>query len=396
MRILIVSYYFPPDLCAGSFRVHALAEALLANKENIQLDIVTTEPNRYQSYQPDAEMGFSSSLNVARARLPNNRFGLSGQIRSFLYFALFARRKTASRKYDLVIATSSRLMTAVLGAYLARKVGAKLYLDIRDVFVETVSDVFPTALLGPVRWMFDKCERWAMRRADRVNLVTRGFLPYFKKRYGRLDYRFFTNGVDEEFAKLLEHPTAQLPNVGTDRRLNVVYAGNIGEGQGLEQIIPELALRINDAAKFIVVGDGGTRSKLINRCQQLAAPVEFVDAVPRSELLEIYLSADVLFLHLNDLPAFRRVLPSKLFEYAALGKPILAGVKGYARVFIEAEVEGVGIFDPCDVDGAESAFRHLSLRVFRRDEFVQVYLRSHIMRNMANDAIDLAKLGHDV
>ena len=48
-------------------------------------------------------------------------------------------------------------------------------------------------------------------------------------------------------------------------------------------------------------------------------------------------STDVLFLHLNDYSAFRKVIPSKIFEYAATGKPIVAGVSGYAAEFLRHE-----------------------------------------------------------
>ena len=68
--------------------------------------------------------------------------------------------------------------------------------------------------------------------------------------------------------------------------------------------------------------------------------------VKRDELIEIYQSADVLFLHLNDFDAFKKVLPSKIFEYAATGKPIWAGVAGYAAEFITSKIENSAVFFP--------------------------------------------------
>ena len=47
----------------------------------------------------------------------------------------------ASERYDLIFATSSRLMTAALAAWVSRRSGAPLYLDIRDLFVDTMNDV---------------------------------------------------------------------------------------------------------------------------------------------------------------------------------------------------------------------------------------------------------------
>ncbi len=91
--------------------------------------------------------------------------------------------------------------------------------------------------------------------------------------------------------------------------------------------------------------------------------------MPRAALLDVYRDAHVLFLHLGRLPAFEKVLPSKLFEYAALGKPVLAGVAGYAARFIRDEITNATVFAPGDVQGAVRAFDALQLVNRARPEF---------------------------
>ena len=76
-----------------------------------------------------------------------------------------------------------------------------------------------------------------------------------------------------------------------------------------------------------MIGDGSRKAALDLAVAGLDN-VELRPPMARTQLLEAYRSADVLFLHLGAVPAFEKVLPSKLFEYAALGKPILAGVAG--------------------------------------------------------------------
>jgi len=50
-RILLLSFYYPPDLAAGSFRMEALVQALLKeSSNNVQIDVITTQPNRYIAY----------------------------------------------------------------------------------------------------------------------------------------------------------------------------------------------------------------------------------------------------------------------------------------------------------------------------------------------------------
>ena len=76
-------------------------------------------------------------------------------------------------------------------------------------------------------------------------------------------------------------------------------------------------------------------------------------------LLEHYRKADILFLHLNNFRAFEKVLPSKIFEYAATGKPILAGVSGYASKFLREQIVGVQVFNPCDIVGMTAGLNKL-------------------------------------
>jgi glycosyltransferase involved in cell wall biosynthesis len=113
-------------------------------------------------------------------------------------------------------------------------------------------------------------------------------------------------------------------------------------------------------------------------------------SVAREELHSQYKDADMLFLHLNNYDAFLKVLPSKIFEYAATGKPILAGVSGYAADFLRNEVPGVEVFKPCDAGGMIAAFSKLeaSPKMFDRREFIKKYARSTIMKDMAIDILD--------
>ena len=66
--------------------------------------------------------------------------------------------------------------------------------------------------------------------------------------------------------------------------------------------------------------------------------VNLITPVNRNELIKYYQGSGFLFLHLNDYEAFKKVLPSKIFECGATKKPVIAGVDGlrskvYKRAF---------------------------------------------------------------
>ena len=282
-------------------------------------------------------------------------------------------------------------MTAVLGAWLARRQRARLYLDIRDIFVDTIKDVLPRKATWAIKPLFSALEKFAITQADKVNLVSAGFAPYFAARYPTQQFSYFTNGIDEEFLAAAPAIPYEPLQSEPERPISVLYAGNLGEGQGLHAIVPELARRMGPKVRFRIIGDGGRRRALQSALVAANTEnVELVSPMNRMDLLEAYLSADVLFLHLNDHEAFKKVLPSKLFEYAALGKPVWAGVGGYAAQFVRTEISNSAVFDPCDVHSAVSAFASLRLHTQPRSEFLAKYARSNISRDMAADILSVA------
>ena len=386
-RILVLSFYYPPDLSAGSFRSIAVVDALsrLA-PAGTEIDVVTTMPNRYISFVDNApEFAKDHNVSIRRIALPAHRSDMLGQSKAFASFARHALRAVSGRSYDLIFATSSRLMTATLGAWIARRQRCALYLDIRDIFVDTIRDVLPKPLAWPAAMFFSVVENWTMRRANRINLVSRGFEEYFRRRYPGRALSWHTNGIDDEFVGCELPDTKRKPGCTT-----ILYAGNIGDGQGLHQVLPPLARALGGQARFIVIGDGGRRPQLESAiADEQLTNIELRPPIPRTELLAAYQSSDVLFLHLGTHPAFKKVLPSKLFEYAAVGKPILAGVAGYPAQFIRTEIDNAAVFPPCDVSAAVSAFESLRLEQTERQVFVEKYARANIVGRMAQEILEL-------
>lgn len=389
MKIVFFTFYFPPDLSAGSFRAQALVEALLGKMgADDRLEVVTTSPNRYAGMEvADQSDSFDSRLSVVRISVPAHQSGVADQVRSFSAFARGAIAATRRSKPDLVIGTSSRLFTATLGAVAARRARAPLYLDIRDIFSETIENVFANSPISFALPVLRPLEAWTLRSARRINVVSPAFVPYFAPVVGRERLAVHSNGVDPMFVDFArDHPVPATSRT----RPRVLAAGNIGEGQGLHRIIPGLAAA-HPTVEFRIIGGGGRRVLLE---QAVAASgvtnVTILDPVARHRLSEEYASADVLFLHLNDLDGFERVIPSKMFEYAATGRAILAGVRGKARELIEP-LAGTAVFPPCDIAKGTDALARLLKRPkqYDRADFVARYDRRKIMDAMADDILAL-------
>jgi UDP-N-acetylglucosamine:LPS N-acetylglucosamine transferase len=389
-RIVYLTFYFKPDLCAGSFRNSPLAVELAkqAKHKDIFIEVYTTIPNRYSSFDIDApEYEEIDNLRIHRILLPPHKSGMIDQVLSFWKYYNEVLKLNKGKKVDFVFASSSRLFTAFLGYRIAKKSQTQLYLDIRDIFVDTMNDVFKSkflkALILPVLNLF---ESKTFNYAVHINLISGGFKEYFNK-YNKSSFTFYSNGIDDEFIHEKNKNSNQLND---NLQKVIVYAGNIGEGQGLDKIIPQAAKLLGNKFQFLIIGDGSTKNLLQSAIEKMKLQnVILKNPIPRKELQIEYNCADYLFLHLNDYPAFRKVLPSKIFELATFNKPILAGVSGFSAQFIKEEINNSFVFNPCD---SQSLVNHLLIHEansnIERSDFVEKFKRSKINEKMASSILN--------
>ena len=383
-KILYLTFYFEPDLCAGSFRNSPLANELAKQVwDKAEIDVVTTLPNRYNTFTTEAPaVDRCGNMTINRIVIPTHKSGFFDQINSFKTYFFETKKLIADKKYDLVFASSSRLFTAYLGYVIAKKQRIPLYLDIRDIFVDTIKDVLTNTLLKTgVLPVLNTIEKKVFNYASHINLISAGFKPYFSK-YNKPRYSFFSNGIDPEFLNL---------NASRQKNANIkliTYAGNIGEGQGLHKIIPAAAKALGNNYQFLIIGDGGAKPKLSDGIARLnLTNVEIRNPVSRMELLKIYDQSDFLFLHLNDYEAFEKVLPSKIFELGAYDKPIIAGVAGFANCFISENISNRILFLPGQVDEMVKQLKSYTYQTGFRTDFLDKFKREEINKEMAKSIV---------
>ncbi|NCX93900.1 MAG: glycosyltransferase WbuB, partial [Gammaproteobacteria bacterium] len=324
-------------------------------------------------------------LSIHRIALPSHQSGFLDQARAFATYFFKVRKAIRGQKYDAVFATSSRLLTGFLGALIARKQRCPFFLEFRDIFTETLDSI----LKAPLKWVllpiFKAMERYTLNTATHLNLVSEGFKPYFAGRVrAHCTVSYISNGIDECFQGV-SYEKKQIRE-----RPQILYTGNMGEGQGLEKIIPGLAKAFPEC-DFSIIGSGGREAVLKSACQGLTN-VRIESPIPRQALIDRYREADVLFLHLNNYPAFQRVLPSKIFEYALTGKRILAGVPGYAAELVST-IPGSWIFPPCDLNaGIQNLKALLDSKEphFDRTAFCTRFDRRKLMDELAHQFMEMS------
>jgi len=164
--------------------------------------------------------------------------------------------------------------------------------------------------------------------ADRISVITNG-----------VDLKFFRPGKpDPKFLHLWD----------LEGKFVCSYVGTIGMAHGLEVVI-EAAKRLKAKGRrdisFCLVGDGAERKRLETLAQaaDVADMVVFTGRQPKEEVPRILASSGACLIHLKQCELFGTVLPSKIFETMAMGRPIIMGVDGEARRIVMEAGAGVAM-----------------------------------------------------
>ena len=102
MKVLLLSFYFEPDLCAGSFRASALVDKLKNFKE-LEIDVFTTMPNRYSNYSAEAAIKekLYDNVSIYRINTYSDKNGLLEQLLSFYSYFVGSRKNLKGKSYLL-------------------------------------------------------------------------------------------------------------------------------------------------------------------------------------------------------------------------------------------------------------------------------------------------------
>lgn len=318
--ILLVSNYYPPEQGAAPNRVHVLAEAL--SKKGYDVHIVCPMPN-----YPTGTVftGFRGKLYLKRKEAnctvhrlwlwPSKSKNKFVRLLSMLTFSkslsIFFFLKRVPKKVFVQYSPVFVGFTAVFWSWVFRK---KVILN--------VSDLWPLAGLemglmqkGLYYSLLEKMEVFCYKKAALLLGQSEEILTHVSKHKITAPIVLYRNFPNFE----VSDPLAHTPN----QPIKIVYAGLLGVAQGLSEILEYIT--IPKQIEFHIYGDGPDLER-IERLQNLQ--IIFHGSVSRGMLHKELVHYDIAFV-----PLAKRIygsVPSKIFEYARLGLPLLymAGGEG--------------------------------------------------------------------
>lgn len=368
MNILILTQYFPPETGAPQNRLYDLA--LKLEEKGAVVRILTAFPNypRYEVFS-----GYRGKLYAREAMGPldvhrswiyvsKNKsiiFRLMNYF-SFTLSAFFAGWWKVG-KTDLIICESPPLFLGFTAVLLKWIKGARLVFNVSDLWPESAVKlglINNKILIG----LSTRLEEWIYRNSDKISGQTQGIVQDIQSRFPEKPVFWLKNGVDtaELQSRLTGYDWRAAHGFQQDDLL-FYFGGLIGYAQGLDCILLAAArLKNNDQVKFIIVGDGPDKDRLLQLKSDLGADnVWFFDGVSKREIADVIQAMDVGIIPLKKIDLFLGAIPSKIFEILCLKKPLLLGIEGEAKdIFIRDGKAGLA-FEPENAEALEAQIRYL-------------------------------------
>lgn len=367
MRILILTQWYPPE---PAMLLQELAQSLQGRGH--QVTVLTGFPNYpsgqlYPGYRVRLRQR-ETLAGVPVVRVPlypeHSRSGLRRAI-NYVSFALSATLMglLSVPRPDVMFVYHPPL-TVGLPAYVLSRLW-------RRPFVYQIQDMWPETLIATGmfsnRRLLDWIGRfasWIYGKAHSILVISPGFRQnLLGKGVPTQKIHVVSNWVDPGTYFRAEPDPQLAQELSLDGHFNIMFAGNMGEAQGLETVIEAARLLQEDALadpsatpgqalstaegekrppQLVLVGDGVALPRLQALAEQQGlSNVRFLGRYPASKMPRLYALADALLVHLKDDPLFRITIPHKTLAYLASGKPILAAVAGDVADLVESIGAGV-------------------------------------------------------
>ena len=378
MRLLVVSYAFPPFNSIGGIRVGKTVKYLLKSGHDVRVLTAMDQPFQptLTVEAPPENVIYSRSLNVrkpaevALGRNANaaaeNKLQQGGQlramvkkalgfpVRTFVYFpdanigwlphAVSAGKKLmATWKPDLILASSPPPTSLLVAHRLSKSFGIPWVADLRDLWVDHHYYKQP----GWRKAVETKLEKRVLSSAAGLVTVSEPLAESLRAKY-RQPTIVVLNGFDPG-----DYPT-DVTTPSDNDALRIVYTGATYPGkQDASPLFAALRQLGPLAEKVRVVFYGS----YLNAIRETAAQhgvehlVEVKAPIPYKEALRMQIESDILLLLLWTDPRERGVYTGKLFEYMGARRPILAigGGDCVAAELIKSRSVGVVMNDPGEI-----------------------------------------------
>lgn len=348
MKILLCSISSPHELTGIGKYNGELVEWFRENGHHV--NVLTTMPyypywEIYEGYKDENyKVELSDNGNIYAVRLPVSkkvctarRLMMDGTfgLKTFTRLPQLARRQ----KYDIIQLVLPPI-TALPAAIMAKDAGsAKLHIHVQDLQLEAANEL--NLLPGFMISMLEALEKRCLRSADYVTTISNNMLAQLKSKITQKSTQtgLVENWADTELIKPIDDKSWLKNKMGyPESTFLIVCSGNIGEKQGVGQILPVAKmLKDHENIQFLILGDGAKKQALAKqRQEQNIDNIRLGDLVPKPQLNRMLNGADIQLV-LQKKMAADSFFPSKYINIVSAGIPSVVTARPHTELYSIAE-----------------------------------------------------------
>lgn len=366
MKILYCHQHFTTPYGIGGIRSYEMARALVeAGHEvtmvfgmhpRIGIQLTKCERTGIQTGEIDGIRLIGLPFGYSNKQSIRQRIGI------FVGFAWHTLRIALREDYDLIFATSTPLTAAIPGIAARWLRGKPFVFEVRDLWPELprAMGMKNPFLLGGM-WIL---EGLAYRSSIGCIGLSPGIVEGIVRRSPEAHpVSLIPNGCDLDiFHPGLKGPIT-IPGINPGDFV-AGFTGSHGRANGLDAVLAgaaELKKRGSHHIKFLLIGDGSEKPRLMKQAEQLGLDnVIFHPLIPKKQLASLTASFGCGLMFLDNIPAFYRgTSPNKFFDYLAAGIPILNNYPGWLAGMINEHQCG-SVVPPGDPAALASALEHMA------------------------------------
>ena len=388
MTILYLSDIRFPLERANGIQTMETCHALSERSHNVSL--LVRADTMLPARDPFDFYGLSRSNRLVVDRVPV--FG-PPQARRVGYLALAMGRLLKRHRWDVVFTRDLGVAAVVLGCPFRPPLVYESH-GYAPVFSETLSELVPGAVSGSARKLrrLNRREERVWRQADGYVTTTRVLADDMTERFGsRSRLVTLSNGVRLSDQRRLEPVRRSgLPIAA--------YAGHFYPWKGADVLVEALA-RVPEMRGLFIGGHSDesdeARLRALAHHHGVGDRITFTGMVPKHEVPRLLLDASILVVPTIKTPSARYTSPLKLFEYMALGRPVVVSDLPPIREVVEDGRNAV-LVPPGDVEGLVTGLRRVLADSAAADRMAQTAFNEASMYSWARRAERLEHLLHDV
>jgi len=393
MKILIVSQYYSPEPVPIP---GALAEELAARGHQVR--VLTAFPNYPSGELADGyaqKWDYRERINGVPVRrvpvfLSHSRNPVA-RLANYVSFGLSSVLAASyARGADVVYVYATQMTAAIGPSWWKRMSGTPYVLHVQDLWPESITGSSMVRRGMPTRTIDAVLTPWLRglyRRAAGIIAIGPGMARLLVERGAS------TERVHSVFNWAPKVAATAPRDARQDGAVTMMYAGNIGEMQGLHTVMEAMALvRDLEGLRLLVVGSGVALDDVSRKATTLGLNnVEFMGRIEQGSMGPLYAASDFQLVTLVDLPIFRVTVPSKFQSSLAGGIPVITTVGGDVSELVDRH--GLGLSsppgDPAEL--AKTIRRAYSISAVERaamGERAKVYYEQTMSLNSGVDRIE--------